>query len=33
MADRFKLELHREQKEQPVYALLVGKNGPKTSQK
>jgi len=29
MADRFKLEVHREQKEQPVYALLVGKNGPK----
>lgn len=29
MADRFKLELHREEKELPVYALLVGKNGPK----
>ena len=29
MADRFKLELHREQKELPVYALLVGKNGSK----
>ena len=29
LRDRFKLELHRETKEQPVYALVVGKNGPK----
>jgi uncharacterized protein (TIGR03435 family) len=27
--ERFKLTLHREKKEQPVYALVVGKNGPK----
>jgi len=27
IADRFKLAMHREQKELPVYALLVGKNG------
>ena len=29
LADRFKLTLHREMKELPVYALVVGKNGPK----
>ena len=29
LADRFKLTIHREGKEQPVYALVVGKNGPK----
>jgi uncharacterized protein (TIGR03435 family) len=29
LSERFKLTLHREQKEMPVYALLVGKNGPK----
>jgi len=29
LADRFNLALHREQKELPVYALLVGKNGSK----
>jgi uncharacterized protein (TIGR03435 family) len=29
LADRFKLTLHRESKEFPVYALVVGKNGPK----
>jgi uncharacterized protein (TIGR03435 family) len=29
LAERFKLTLHRDSKEQPVYALLVGKNGPK----
>jgi uncharacterized protein (TIGR03435 family) len=29
LADRFKLTLHREKKELPVYALAVGKNGPK----
>jgi bla regulator protein BlaR1 len=31
LADRFKLALHREKKELPVYALTVGKNGPKFS--
>ena len=29
LADRFKLTIHREKKEQPVYALVVGKSGPK----
>jgi len=29
LADRFKLTLHSEQKELPLYALVVGKNGPK----
>lgn len=29
LADRFKLTLHREMREMPVYALVVGKNGPK----
>jgi uncharacterized protein (TIGR03435 family) len=29
MADRFKLVFHREMKELPVYALSVGKTGPK----
>jgi uncharacterized protein (TIGR03435 family) len=29
LADRFKLALHHQQKEQPVYALVPGKNGPK----
>jgi uncharacterized protein (TIGR03435 family) len=29
LADRFKLTLHRDRKELPVYALVVGKNGPK----
>jgi bla regulator protein blaR1 len=28
-AERFQLAIHRETKEQQVYALLVGKNGPK----
>lgn len=29
LADRFKLKLHEDSKEAPVYALVVGKNGPK----
>jgi uncharacterized protein (TIGR03435 family) len=29
LADRFKLKTHRESKQQPVYALVVAKNGPK----
>jgi uncharacterized protein (TIGR03435 family) len=29
LADRFNLKVHREMKEVPVYALVVGKNGPK----
>jgi len=29
LADRFKLTVHRETKELPVYALTVAKNGPK----
>ena len=29
LADRFKLRLHREAKELPVFDLLVAKNGPK----
>jgi uncharacterized protein (TIGR03435 family) len=29
LADRFKLTLHRENKESPVYWLVVGKKGPK----
>jgi uncharacterized protein (TIGR03435 family) len=29
LADRFQLRIHREAKEQPVYSLVVGKNGPK----
>jgi uncharacterized protein (TIGR03435 family) len=29
LADRFKLRVHREMKEIPAYALLVGKAGPK----
>jgi len=29
LADRFKLAAHREKKEMPIYALVVGKNGPK----
>src|SRR5260370_5924753 len=31
LADRFQLKAHRETKELPVYALIVGKNGPKLS--
>jgi bla regulator protein BlaR1 len=29
LADRFKIVVHRERKEMPVYALVVGKGGPK----
>jgi uncharacterized protein (TIGR03435 family) len=29
LAERFKLTLHREKREPPVYALMVAKNGPK----
>ncbi len=29
LTDRFQLSLHRETKEQPVYALVIGKNGSK----
>jgi uncharacterized protein (TIGR03435 family) len=29
LAERFKLKAHQEKKEQPVYALIVGKSGPK----
>jgi len=29
LADRFQLTIHRESKEQPVYALVIGKNGSK----
>ena len=29
LAERFNFKFHRETKEMPVYALVVGKNGPK----
>jgi uncharacterized protein (TIGR03435 family) len=29
LEDRFQLQTHRETKEMPVYALVIGKNGPK----
>jgi uncharacterized protein (TIGR03435 family) len=29
LADRFKLKFHREMREMQVYALVIGKNGPK----
>ena len=31
LADRFKLQLHRETRELPIYALVVGKGGGETS--
>jgi uncharacterized protein (TIGR03435 family) len=32
LADRFQLSLHREERETPVYALVVDKKGPKFSE-
>src|SRR5512143_1579224 len=32
LADRFQLKVHREMKEVPAYALVVGRNGPKLKQ-
>ncbi len=32
LADRFKLKLHRESKELPIYALVAAKNGPKLTE-
>jgi uncharacterized protein (TIGR03435 family) len=32
LADRFQLKLHRETKDEPVYALVVGKSGTKLQQ-
>lgn len=29
LKERFKVTLHREKKDHPIYALVVGKNGPK----
>jgi uncharacterized protein (TIGR03435 family) len=29
LAERFKLAIHKENREHPVYALIIGKNGPK----
>lgn len=31
LADRFRLAIHEENKEGPVYALVVGSQGPKLS--
>jgi uncharacterized protein (TIGR03435 family) len=31
LKDRFKLRVHRERQEMPIYAIVVGKNGPKFS--
>lgn len=32
LADRFKMTMHRDKKEMPVYALIVGKGGPKLTE-
>jgi uncharacterized protein (TIGR03435 family) len=32
LAERFKLAIHRDKKDLPVYALIVGKNGPKLTE-
>ncbi len=32
MADRFKMTIHRETKELPMYTMVVGKNGPKLTE-
>jgi uncharacterized protein (TIGR03435 family) len=32
LADRFRLKLHRESKEVPIYALVAAKNGPKLNE-
>ncbi len=32
LADRFKLKMHRESKELPIYALVAAKNGPKLTE-
>jgi uncharacterized protein (TIGR03435 family) len=32
LADRFKMTMHKDKKDQPIYALIVGKNGPKLTE-
>lgn len=32
LADRFRLKAHREKRELPIYALAIGKNGPKLTE-